>query len=165
MSVLKRIIKRKLLVLGLLALVFSSNAQNAAYIFNHKLIAAVLSQHYGIPAPVILAVAAIESSGGTAPVAKVLNNHFGMVGKNDIVNDKGHKSRYKQYSNELASYIDFCSVVSRKRFYGKLKNNSNCIAWVKALSRCGYSELPEQWEQKVLSVLTRMEYSSSLASK
>jgi Bax protein len=165
MLFVKRLLKRKILVLGLLALMFTANAQNSRYIFNHKFIATVLSQHYGIPASVILSVAAIESSGGTAPVARVLNNHFGMEGKNGFVNKKGHKSRYKQYDNEIASYIDFCEVVSRKSFYSRLKDNANPRIWVKALSRCGYSEVPEEWEHKVFSVLNTMEYSSNLASR
>ncbi len=154
MLVIHRIIKRKILVLALLAIICSANAQNNKYINNHKVMAAVLSEHYGIPAAVILAIATVESSGGNAPTARVLNNHFGMVGHNDIVNRRGHKSRYKQYGHEIASYIDFCEVVKRKRFYARLKDNSNPAAWVKALSRCGYSELPEQWEQKVFSVLS-----------
>lgn len=116
--------------------------------------AAVLSLQYGIPAPVILSVAAVESSGGMGPTARVLNNHFGMVGKNSFVNHKGHKSRYKQYSNELASYVDFCRLMTHKRFYKKLKDNDDCIAWIKAISRCGYSEQPGQWEQRVFSVLS-----------
>src|SRR4051812_48314564 len=125
MLVIHRIIKRKLLVLALLAIMCSANAQNHKYINNHKILAAVLSEHYGIPAAVILAVATVESSGGAGPAAKVLNNHFGMEGSNNIVNKRGHKSRYKQYSSEVASYIDFCKVVSRKRFYPKLKDNDN----------------------------------------
>ena len=133
---------------------FSANAQNKSYIANHTLIASVLSQAYSIPASVILAVATIESSGGNGPAAKVLNNHFGMVGKNDIVNKAGHKSRYKQYQNEIESYIDFCKLMTRKRFYNKLKDNDNPMAWIKAISGCGYSEVPEEWEQKVISVLS-----------
>ena len=115
--------------------------------------AEVLSQRYGIPAAVILAVAAVESSGGKGPAAKVLNNHFGIVGHNSFVNHRGHKSRYKQYDNEMLSYVDFCRLISRKRFYSKLKDNENCIAWVKAISHCGYSEVPDEWEKKVLGVL------------
>jgi Bax protein len=98
-------------------------------------------------------VAAVESSGGAGPAAKVLNNHFGIVGKNNIVNDQGHKSRYKQYDNVFASYLDFCRVISRKSFYGHLKDNDNIKSWIVALSRAGYSEEPEQWERKVYSVL------------
>jgi len=153
MVLTKKLLKSYLLVVCLLALVFSANAQNKAYIANHKAIATVLSKSYGIPAAVILAVAAVESSGGKGPVAKVLNNHFGMEGKNNFVNKKGHTSRYKQYANVFASYIDFCNVISRKRFYRRLKNNEDSKAWVKAMSHAGYSEVPEEWENKVLGVL------------
>jgi uncharacterized FlgJ-related protein len=153
MNVIKKILRRKLLILGLIAIMFSANAQNRVYIANHKLIATILSQSYGIPASLILAVATVESSGGNGPAAKVLNNHFGIVGKNEIVNRFGHKSRYKQYHNEIASYIDFCKMLSRKRFYHKLKNNSNPMLWVKAMSNSHYSEAPEEWEQKVIGAL------------
>ncbi len=153
MTLIKKILRRKILVLGLLAVMLSANAQNKTYINNHKLIATVLSERYGIPAPVILAVAAIESSGGQGATARVLNNHFGIEGHNRFVNRKGHSSRYKQYDNEFASYIDFCQLITRKHFYAKLKGNENCKAWVKAISHAGYSEVPEQWEQKVMSVL------------
>ena len=162
---MKTFIKINLLLLSMLAVMSSAQAQNATYIANHKIIASVLSQRYGIPAPVILAVAAIESSGGKAPVAKVLNNHFGMCGKNNIVNHKGHKSRYKQYDNELESYLDFCGMISRKRFYAKLKDNENCRAWIKAMSHAGYSEVPAEWEAKVLGVLSRIEYATELAAQ
>jgi uncharacterized FlgJ-related protein len=153
MLLIKRLIKRKVLVLALMGLMFTAaNAQNKKYINNHKILATVLSERYGIPASVILAVASIESSGGAGPTAKVLNNHFGMEGKNNIVVN-GRKSRYKQYNNVVASYIDFCEVVSRKKFYPTLKGNENPKVWVKALSRAGYSEMPEEWESKVFSVL------------
>ena len=148
------ILKKALLVLTMSVSVLFASAQNKSYISNHKVIATILSQQYGIPASVILAVAAVESSGGQGPAAKVLNNHFGIVGKNSFINRRGHKSRYKQYNNELFSYMDFCKLVSHKRFYRKLKGSTNCVAWVKAISHAGYSEAPEQWEQKVLGVLS-----------
>ena len=142
-----------MLIVGLLALMLSANAQNRAYIADHMFIANILSQSYGIPASVILAVASVESSGGNGPAAKVLNNHFGIVGHNSFVNRLGHKSRYKQYPNELASYIDFCKLMTRKRFYHKLKHNSDPVAWIKAMKNAHYSEVPEEWEQKVMSVV------------
>ncbi len=147
-------LKRKVLVLALLAAFFSAQAQNHKYIANHKLFATLLSEHYGIPAAVILAVATVESSGGSGPAAKVLNNHFGIVGDNNFVNHRGHKSRYKRYDNEYASYIDFCQLVSRKKFYARLKNNDDPRPWIKALSNAGYSEVPEEWEQKIMTVLS-----------
>lgn len=147
-------IKKYLLVLALLGVVFTTQAQNKQYIANHKLFASILSEHYGIPTSVILAVATVESSGGKGPAAKVLNNHFGIEGKNNIVNFRGRKSRYKQYDNVYASYIDFCDMISRKKFYRKLKDNENPRLWIKAMSNAGYSESPEEWEQKIMSVLT-----------
>ncbi len=162
---MKKMLKNILLVLICSVWVFYASAQNKSYISNHKIVASILSQRYGIPASVILAVAAVESSGGKGPTAIVLNNHFGIVGKNDFVNNKGHKSRYKQYNNELASYMDFCKLISHKHFYKRLKGNNDCIAWVKAISNAGYSEQPEQWQQKVLGVLSgiRLQSSYSLA--
>ncbi|MFI5196703.1 MAG: glucosaminidase domain-containing protein [Chitinophagales bacterium] len=140
-------------MLILLVSVFSVHAQNKDYINNHKVMAKALAERYGIPAPVILAVAAVESSGGRGPVARVLHNHFGIVGKNSFVNFRGHSSRYKQYPNVFASYLDFCVLITHKRFYHKLKGKEDCKAWVLALSSCGYSEVPEEWTQKVLGVL------------
>lgn len=153
----KKVIQISLVVFALLVSGFSVQAQNKKYIDNHKVMARILAEHYGIPAPVILAVAAVESSGGVGPAARVLNNHFGIIGKNSYVNQRGHSSRYKQYSSEIASYIDFCQLITRKRFYNKLKGNDDCKAWVHAISGAGYSEVPEEWTRKVLSVLEKID--------
>jgi Bax protein len=153
MNMIKRLLWNTLFIAGFTIIVTTAQAQNGYYVANHKAIAIVLSHTYGIPAPLILAVAAVESSGGKGPAAKVLNNHFGIEGKNAYVTKTGFKSRYKQYSNVFASYLDFCKLLSHKHFYGKLKNNADCIAWVKAMSHCHYSEVPEEWEQKVLGML------------
>ncbi len=140
-------------MLVLLVSALSAHAQNRGYIYNHKVMAEVLANRYGIPAPVILAIAAVESSGGTGPTARVLHNHFGIEGDNDFVNKRGHSSRYKQYPNVLASYIDFCNLITRKHFYRKLKGKDDPKAWVMAISHAGYSEVPEEWTRKVLGVL------------
>jgi Bax protein len=146
-------IKIKLLVLVLLVSVLSVQAQNKGYINDHKVMAKVLAKRYGIPAPVILAVAAVESSGGMGPAARVLHNHFGIEGDNDFVNKRGHSSRYKEYPNVLASYVDFCKLITRKHFYHRLKGKEDAKAWIMAMSRAGYSEVPEEWAKKVLGVL------------
>jgi len=154
MLAINKMMKKALLTLALLVTVFAANAQNkAAYITNHKAMAALLSEHYGIPASVILAVAYVESSAGKGPTARVLNNHFGIVGDNEFVNSRGHKSRYKQYDNELASYLDFCKLISHKKFYARLKDNEDPKVWIKAISRAGYSEQPQVWEQRILSTI------------
>ena len=149
------ILRKGLLAIGLFAMVVTASARNGngSYISNHKAIAILLSHRYGIPASLILAVATVESSGGKGPAARVLNNHFGMEGRNCYCTKSGFTSRYKQYDNVFASYLDFCQLLTRKRFYRKLKNNKDCTAWVKAMSQAHYSEVPEEWEQKVMGVL------------
>jgi Bax protein len=160
MNMIKRLLRNSLLVAGLTIIAFTAQAQNGSYIANHRAMAIVLSRTYGIPASLILAVAAIESSGGKGPAAKVLNNHFGIEGKNNYITKKGFKSRYKQYANVFASYLDFCTLMSHKHFYHRLKNNTDCVAWVKAMSRAHYSEVPDEWEQKVLAMLTNIKMQS-----
>ena len=123
------------------------------YIKDHKILAKILSETYGIPSAVILGVAIVESGAGEGDAAKVLNNHFGFVGENEYLNSKGHKSRYKQYDNEIASYLDFCSYITRKKFYKKLKDKKNPRLWIHAISLTGYSEVPETWEAHVLRAI------------
>ncbi len=150
----KKMIKRLFIIMLFGLVAQSAVAQQSAYITNHRLFASLLAAHYGIPASVILAVATVESAAGEAPVARVLNNHFGMVGENKYINRRGNKSRYKQYDNEYASYIDFCELISHKKFYARLRNNTDPKAWVRALSHCGYSECPAEWEQHILNMLS-----------
>ena len=153
MLAIKRLIKKGVLLFTFLTLTLNANAQLSSYITNHKVLATLLGMGYGIPPSVILAIAVVESSAGSADNAKVLKNHFGIVGKNEFVSKNGQKSRYKQYNFELMSYLDFCKLISHKRFYNKLKDNTNPVAWVKAISKCGYPESPEQWEKKIFGVL------------
>ena len=154
MLMIKKVLSKNALILALLFFVYTANAQSSkSYITNHKTMATLLSEHYGIPASVILAVAFVESSAGRGATAKVLNNHFGIEGHNNIVNSRGHKSRYKQYSNEIASYIDFCRLVTHKRYYKRLKDTNDATAWVRAISHAGYSEQPELWEKRILSTI------------
>ncbi len=154
MKVVNWILKRKVLVLGLMAVaMLTANAQNLSYIHKHKKIAEDLSNQYGIPSSVILAVAMVESSGGQGKNVKKLNNHFGIVGKNNLAKTTGYKTRYKQYTDANESFADFCKLISRKEFYSKLKDNHDTKEWVKALSRAGYSEQPKVWEKRILNTI------------
>ena len=141
-----------------LCLLFLANAycqqiDIPGYIADHKMLATILSETYGIPYPVIMAVAIVESSAGTCEIDRVLNNHFGMAGKNTYINRFGHKSRYKQYDNEIESYIDFCMYISSRRYYPKLHHKKDPRLWVQAISTHGYSEEPEMWAEKILHTI------------
>jgi Bax protein len=85
----------------------------------------------------------------------LLNNHFGIVGKNDLLKTKRIKTRYKQYRDSLASYVDFCKLMTKKRFYKDLRDNSDYSLWVDAISKAGYSEIPDYWKTKVLEMIRK----------
>lgn len=154
MKQLSWILKRKVLMLGILALMLTANAQNVSYIAKHKPVADELAERYGIPSSVIMAVAMVESSSGQCKNAKRLNNHFGIVGKNNLKATTGYKSRYKQYSSEDDSFADFCRLISGKTFYAYLKDKADPKVWIKAISKTGYSEQPAVWEKRILNTIS-----------
>ncbi|QCX52658.1 glucosaminidase domain-containing protein [Elizabethkingia sp. JS20170427COW] len=144
----------KVVVISLVLTFISTNinAQNK-YIKENEKLAATLSQEYGIPSSIILAIAYVESGGGTSKNSKVLKNHFGIVGKNNVPN---YKSRYKSFDSIKDSYIAFCELLSRKKYYSKLKGSDNHNAWIKAIAAAGYSTQPEAWKQKISSAIKKL---------
>ena len=136
-----------------MALVSLLSAGQTKYVKKYRPLADSLAKEFGIPAAVILGVAIIESSSGTSPNCKLLNNHFGIVGKNKVFKTKNIRTRYKQYPDSRASYIDFCKVLSKKKFYKKLKGNLNYHLWIDAISKSGYSEVPSIWKQRITSAI------------
>jgi len=126
----------------------------ASYIAEHKKVAQQLMKESGVPASVILAVAIHESAYGNSRVAKNLNNHFGIKGKN---NNKNIKSAYKGYGSVMNSYLDFIDLLKRRKStQGLFEKNSatDYNAWIKGISRSGYSET-KGWSSKILSTIDR----------
>jgi flagellum-specific peptidoglycan hydrolase FlgJ len=148
---------RTLFIIGLFALLPQLTWGQTKYVREFRSYADSLSEEYGIPASVMLGVAILESGSGTSRNARILNNHFGIVGKNKITT---FRSRYKQYDNPRDSYKDFCKLVKKKKFYEKLKGNTNYALWVDALSKAGYSEVPDTWKQRVLSTIKKNKLAS-----
>ena len=146
-----------LLVFGFLFGFSQSVLAQTKYVKLYRPYADSLSEEYGIPAAVMLGVAILESGSGTSRNAKLLNNHFGIVGKNKLTTVK---SRYKQYNHPRDSYKDFCKLVKKKKFYEKLKGNTNPTLWIEALSKVGYSEVPETWKTRVLSTIKKNKLAS-----
>ena len=138
----------------LLVLSFSSvKAQKKhSYIEKHKEIAAQLSREYGIPSTVILAVAFVESGGGTSKNSQILNNHFGIVGKNTV-----NKSRYRSFLSTQDSFRAFCDLLSRKKYYQRLKGNDDHSEWVKAIAKAGYSTQPQEWMRRINLMIKKIE--------
>ena len=101
-------------------------------------------------------IAILESSSGKSRNAKLLNNHFGIEGKNNLLKKHGIKSRYKQYSHPKQSYIDFCNLITRRHFYNKLKGVQKELLWIDALSQSGYSEQPQIWKARVMDIIKKI---------
>jgi Bax protein len=154
----KKIVNYCLLLAGIF--LFQQQAfSQSKYVTKYRPLADSLSAVYGIPASVILGVGIVESSSGTSRNCKLLNNHFGIVGKNNLLKTKGIKTRYKQYKNATDSYVDFCKVISRKKFYAGMKGNTDYKLWVDAISKTGYSTKPELWKKNILSTISKSKLS------
>lgn len=151
--------RKTLIILLLLASQFAF--AQSKYIKQYKPLADSLSEEYKIPTAVILGVAIIESGAGTSRNSKLLHNHFGIVGKNDLLKTKGIKSRYKQFDSVADSYYAFCKLLKKRKYYDKLKGNKNYHLWLDAMSKHGYSEDPEGWKQKITAAIKKSKLSAT----
>jgi Bax protein len=135
----------------LIAMLFPllATAQTKSFITKFRPLVDSLSAEYGIPRSLIFGVSIIESSSGTSRNCKLLNNYFGIVGKNNLLKTKGIKTRYKQYDDANASFVHFCKVVSKKKYYKRLKGNGDYRLWTEAMSQHGYSEVPAVWRSRI----------------
>lgn len=125
------------------------SAQNS-YISQYKPIATELSQEFGIPSAIILSIAYVETGGGNSKHAQTLNNHFGMVGKNTVNN-----SKFKSFESSRESFRSFCEMISRKKYYQKLKGNFNNSEWLNAIASAGYTTNPSEWKKKINLVIQK----------
>lgn len=140
----------------LLVLTFATYAQTP-YIEKYRPLADSLAEVYQIPAKVILGIAVIESSAGTSRNAKLLNNHFGIVGKNSLLKTKGIKTMYKEYPSARDSYIGFVKLISSKKYYNEIKGEKSPAKWVDVISRHGYSVQPESWRKVIMKSISRID--------
>ncbi|MBE8712898.1 glucosaminidase domain-containing protein [Sphingobacterium hungaricum] len=131
---------------------FGQKFSPTTYIEEHKEVAQQLMKETGVPASVILAVAIHESAYGNSKIAKYLNNHFGIKGKN---NSKSIKSAYKGYGSVLESYRDFVGLLQRRKSTQPLfqkQNNDDFDVWIKGIARSGYSQSSD-WSRKVTATI------------
>ncbi|MFD1769249.1 glucosaminidase domain and LysM peptidoglycan-binding domain-containing protein [Sphingobacterium suaedae] len=126
----------------------------SSYIAEHKIMAQQLMLETGVPASVILAIAIHESAYGNSKIAKHLNNHFGIKGKNT---SKVIRSAYKGYGSVKESYLDFVGLLKRRKSTNNLfddHSHSDYKGWVKGIARSGYSTTGS-WSSKVLATINR----------
>jgi len=126
------------------------------YVKRYRPLADSLAAVYKIPAKLMLGIAVIESGNGTSRNCRLLKNHFGFKGKNNLRATHGIQSAYKQYTSDRESYIDFCKLMQKRAFYAKLAGNADCSKWVDAISKTGYSVHPEKWKREVNSSIDKL---------
>ncbi len=146
---------RKCLLLLCLVLFtgITANAQVKQYVAKYKSIVAELSEEYGIPVSVVTAISIIESGAGKSRNCRLLNNHFGITGKNNLKKTKGIKSKFKQYDTAEDSFRDFYRMIAKKKYYKKLKGNVNYKPWLDAMAKAGYSTQPETWKKLMTNAI------------
>jgi flagellum-specific peptidoglycan hydrolase FlgJ len=97
----------------------------------------------------MLAIAYHESGGGNSRTAKLLNNHFGIVGPNNLKKTHNITSRYKQYTSVTDSYFGFCKLISSKSFFSQLKGTTDVAKWVNSIASSGYAGSSKAWAEKI----------------
>ncbi len=144
-----------ILTIYLLFFQLSLSAQKPSFREKYQPLADSLASAYKIPSAVILGVAVIESGNGTSRNSRLLRNFFGIKGKNNLLQTKGIRSSYKQYKSDTASFVDFCKLIERKKFYPTLAGNPVYRPWILALSKTGYSEVPETWRKLITGAIQK----------
>ncbi len=124
----------------------------SVYVERFKSVAIEKMNQTGVPASVILAVAMHESGSGTSKIARHLNNHFGIKGKNRV---KSIKSAYKSYDSVEDSYADFIATLKKHPSFAKLfkqYSSDDYKNWVRGIQRGGYAH-SNTWGTQVLGFI------------
>ena len=144
-----------ILLFTLFSVISIAEGQSKDYVAKYKPLCDSLSVQYGIPSVVILGIAIEESGYGTSKVCRLLNNHFGIVGKNNLRQTHHIKSRYKYYPSDTASFIHFCQYVTARKYYQKIKGSTNIRKWLFTIGRSGYCKNPKRWTAVIMKMLHR----------
>lgn len=145
------------LSVGLLHL--STYAQTTRnYIEDNLPLAQKLMKENNIPVSIILGIAIHESAAGTSKIARYLNNHFGVKGKND---SKAIRSSYKGYSSVEDSYHHFIDFLQSRTAFSNLftkYGGNNYAGWAKGIQRGGYAH-SKTWSAQVIALIKKYDLS------
>jgi Bax protein len=142
----------RILLFIILSILFFSLSSQTEYFNKYKPLADSLSKKYEVPSCIILCVGFLESGGGKSKVAKVLNNHFGIVGKNNLHKKGRFKSKYKYFYSVSDSYNSFCKLIASKSYYSTLKGNKDINKWAIAIASKGYAENANLWSRYIIKL-------------
>lgn len=143
------------------------------YVQQYGYLARELSAETGIPAPLILAVAGLESGWGRSELAKSANNHFGIKAKKEWVGMSYCKNTleygqyqvgqpylanqcFRKYAYIRESYQDFGYYLKSKPYFNQLLYypSWNYRAWAEEMQKNGYATDPA-YANKVLNLIWR----------
>lgn len=152
--------KRRLLLAGILATSLVASAQKPItpkkYIQKFEPVAVDLMKETGVPASVILGIAMLESGMGSSRNARLLRNHFGIVGRNNLAKrGETYRSRYREFASDTASYRFFVRLVTKKKWFNGMKGNEDYNEWLKKLNHSGYSTAGQVWITRVTAMIKR----------
>ena len=142
----------RLLFCIILSILFFSLSSQTEYFNKYKPLADSLEDKYGVPSCLILSVGFLESGRGKSKVAKILNNHFGIVGKNNLHKKGRFKSKYKYFYSVSDSYNSFCKLIASKSYYSTLKGNKDINKWAIAIASKGYAENANLWSRYIIKL-------------
>ena len=153
--------KKTLLITALLlssVATFAQKNTSQSYIEQFKDNAIAIMHETGIPASIILGIAMHESGNGNSPVAKNLNNQFGVVGAGHVIyykNKKKVRSQYKKYDSILESFADFARIMTERKQFSHLTQELTQYdyeKWVKGIQHAGYAS-SRKWGAQVLGII------------
>lgn len=150
---------KRALILFLFIAVFCpySNAHYTPkqYIEKFAPVAIVMMHRYEIPASVILGIAFLESGYGNSKNSELLNNHFGLVGKNNLRKIGKYRSAYKQFDNDTLSYDYFCRTIVSKKYYKRIKGKMNYKIWLSKIHRHNYARAKHTWLKHITQIIKK----------
>jgi flagellum-specific peptidoglycan hydrolase FlgJ len=104
----------------------------------------------------ILGIAMHESAYGNSKVCRLLNNHHGIAGRNNLRQTHGIKSRYRYFETDTASFVAFCELVKKRKYYpGMIAEKKTTTQWLLTIGRAGYCSNPTAWTKAIKTILRR----------
>ncbi len=149
--------KKLLLILVLVTNYFCVVAQSTEeYIETYADVAQRLADEHHIPASIILGVAIHESAAGQSKIARYLNNHFGIKGKNS---NTEIRSAYKDFPSVDSSYTHFISFLKSRSYFNVLfekYDQYDFKNWARGIQRGGYAR-SRSWSSQIIALIRKYE--------
>ena len=134
-----------------------TQAQSVAekYIQKFDSLAIEVLVKYEIPASLVLGIALQESAAGTSKLCGVNKNHFGVKTRVKSPKTKsGYVSKYRTFDSDEDAYLHFGEMLSKRKYYLKLKGNMDYMLWLNAMKAAKYATSPH-WISRVDTMIKR----------